>query len=101
MGLIIRPRKCLHCGVFFRPDPRNVTRQKYCSTPGCRKASKAASQRRWLDKPENRDYFRGPENVRRVREWRAAHPGRTRSRSPGKKGCYKMTWRKILWKIRR
>jgi hypothetical protein len=28
-----------------------------------------------LLKPENRDYFRGPANVQRVREWRATHPG--------------------------
>src|SRR5204862_1202664 len=40
----------------------------------CRKASKAASQRAWLAKPENRDYFRGPKNVARVRSWRATHP---------------------------
>ena|GEM_PF-5548819 len=29
-------------------------------------------QRRWLRKPENRDDFRGPDNVRRVRRWRRA-----------------------------
>jgi hypothetical protein len=28
-----------------------------------------------LSKPDNQDYFRGAENVQRVREWRAAHPG--------------------------
>jgi hypothetical protein len=28
-----------------------------------------------LGKAKNRDYFRGPENVDRVRRWRAAHPG--------------------------
>jgi hypothetical protein len=38
-------------------------------------ASKAASQRKWLDKPENRDYFKGPENIRRVQEWRKQNPG--------------------------
>jgi len=67
--------KCLHCRELFRPDPRNVHRQRYCSKPACRKASKAASQRRWLDKPENQDYFKGAANVRRVQAWRAAHPG--------------------------
>jgi len=41
----------------------------------CRKVRKAASQRRWLNKPENRGYFQGPEQVERVRQWRAQHPG--------------------------
>jgi hypothetical protein len=70
-----RRRKCLCCGSLFRPDPRNRWHQRYCSQPACRKASKAASQRRWLAKPDNRDYFRGPENVARVQAWRATHPG--------------------------
>lgn len=68
-------RKCCHCNQFFVPDPRQRERQRYCVAPVCRRASKAASQRRWLDRPENRDYFRGSENVQRVRAWRAAHPG--------------------------
>jgi hypothetical protein len=70
-----RSRKCLCCGEMFRADPRNLRHQKYCSKAACRKASKAASQRRWLAKPDNEDYFRGPENVARVQEWRQAHPG--------------------------
>jgi len=60
---------------LFTPDARNATRQRYCSKPGCRKQSKADSQLRWLQKPENRDYFRGAEHVLRVQRWRAAHPG--------------------------
>lgn len=68
-------RKCLNCGTWFRPDPRNVRHQRYCSEAACRHASKAASQRRWLAKPENRDYFRGAEQVARVQRWRAGHPG--------------------------
>jgi hypothetical protein len=68
-------RKCLSCGELFRPDARNLCRQKFCSQPACRKASKAASQRAWLAQPQNQDYFRGPENVLRVRLWRASHPG--------------------------
>jgi hypothetical protein len=60
---------------LFRPDPRNHRHQHYCARAACRKASKAASQRRWLNKPENRDYFRGAANVQRVREWRATHCG--------------------------
>ena len=66
---------CLFCGAFFRADARNAKHQKYCSEPACRQASKAASRRAWLAKAENRDYFRGPENVARVQSWRAAHPG--------------------------
>jgi hypothetical protein len=69
-----RRRKCRHCRELFLPDPRNLRHQHYCSKPACRCASKAASQRRWLSKAENRDYFRGPANVQRVRAWRAAHP---------------------------
>ena len=68
-------RKCKHCQTFFAPDPRSARRQRYCSKPACRQASKAASQRRWLQKPGNRDYFTGPTQVERVRQWRRAHPG--------------------------
>jgi len=70
-----RRRNCLCCGVLFRPDPRNRRHQRYCSLPACRKASKAASQRRWLTQPQNRDYFKGAENVARVKAWRVVHPG--------------------------
>jgi hypothetical protein len=70
-----RRRKCLCCQELFRPDPRNRRHQRYCGKPACRGASHAASQRRWLSKPENRDYFRGPFNVARVQAWRRTHPG--------------------------
>lgn len=70
-----RRRKCRQCRALFRPDPRNRHHQRYCGKPECRRASKAASQRRWLEKPANRDYFRGSAHVERVRAWRAAHPG--------------------------
>jgi hypothetical protein len=66
--------KCRHCGKLFVPDARNRNRQKYCSRPDCRKASKAASQKKWLSKSENQDYFRGPQNVERVRQWRRQNP---------------------------
>ena len=71
----IKRRKCRHCSELFIADARNATRQRYCSKPQCRKASKAASQKRWLQKDENRDYFSGPDNVLRVQRWRQAHPG--------------------------
>ena len=68
-------RKCCHCKQFFVPDARHRKRQRYCAAPVCRHASKGASQTRWLQRPENRDYFRGAENVQRVQAWRAANPG--------------------------
>lgn len=71
----IKRKRCRHCQKLFVPDPRNRNRQKYCRKPACRKASKAASQKRWLQKPENQDYFRGPDNVQRVRQWRKERPG--------------------------
>ena len=52
------------------PSARNIARK-----PECRKASKAASQKRWLAKPENQGYFCGPKNVKRVQLWREANPG--------------------------
>jgi hypothetical protein len=73
-------RKCKCCLRLFRPDRRNRRHQRYCSAAGCRAASKAASQARWLAKSENQDYFRGPVNVARVREWRSRHPGYWRRR---------------------
>jgi hypothetical protein len=64
-------RKCKSCLKIFRPDPRSCGRQQYCSAPLCRRASKAASQARWLAKPENQNYFRHPPvHVTRVRDWR-------------------------------
>lgn len=68
-------RKCCHCHQHFSPDARQRERQRYCVAPECRRASKVASQRRWLQRPENRAYFRGCENVQRVQAWRAANPG--------------------------
>jgi len=73
-------RKCKCCHKLFRPDPRNRHHQRYCAAPRCRASSKAASQARWLAAPENRDYFRGPVNVARVRAWRARNPGYWRKR---------------------
>jgi len=48
--------KCLYCPEFFIPDARNRGRQHSCGRPECRKASKAASQRTWLNKPENKEH---------------------------------------------
>ena len=75
-------RKCRCCSKFFIPDKRTVDRQKYCSEAACRKASKAASQQRWLSQDGNGDYFRGPEQVQRVQRWREANPGYSKRKSP-------------------
>jgi hypothetical protein len=76
----IKRKKCRNCNKLFRPDPRNVNRQKYCRQPECRKASKAASRQRWLQKPENQNYFCDAENVKRVQQWREANPGYSRGK---------------------
>ena len=79
-----RRRNCIVCKELLHPDPRNIGRQKACSLAACQKARKALSQRRWLSKPENRDYFRGPEHVRRVQAWRRKNPNHRPSRAPAK-----------------
>ena len=76
-------RKCRCCNEFFRPDYRNGHHQMYCPAEECRRASKAGSQRRWLRKSANRDYFRGPDNTRRVQEWRKRNPGYWQRKSSG------------------
>jgi len=87
-------RKCLSCHQFFKPDYRNRRHQRYCSKNECRKASKSASQARWLNKPENCDYFRGAEQVARVQFWRVKNPNYrsnqsklSHKRSPLQDGC--------------
>jgi len=77
-------RKCPHCKSLFKPDARNRRHQRYCSAAGCRVASKAASQVRWLAKPENQQYFRGPVHVSRVQAWRRCHPGYARKAEIGR-----------------
>ena len=74
--------KCLHCREFFVPCSNNRRTQRYCPKAECRKASKIAAQAKWLNKPQNRCYFRGPENVERVRRWREHHPGYWRKKRP-------------------
>ncbi len=83
MARRLQKRKCRNCSDFFIPDPRNVRKQEYCRKPECRKASKAAAQARWLAKRENKNYFRSPENVCRVQEWRKHNPGYWRRKGTG------------------
>lgn len=76
-----RRRKCLCCGGLYMPSRHNAYHQKYCSKPACRTASRKASQRRWLAKPENRNYHCGACQTARVRAWRKTHPGYWRSKT--------------------
>ena len=88
-------RKCKCCHKLFRPDPRNRHHQRYCAAPSCRAASKAASQARWLAAPENQDYFRGPVNVARVKEWRSRHPGYWRKRRCSRVALQELSFERI------
>lgn len=74
MGMT-KKKRCRHCKRLFVPDCRNRSRQRYCQKPECRKAGKAESQAKWLQKPENQNYFKGPLNTQRVWQWRKQHPG--------------------------
>lgn len=71
----MRRIKCRNCRELFKPDARNHGRQKHCGKASCRAASKAHSQRRWLARAENENYFRDEQNAARVRRWQRAHPG--------------------------
>ena len=77
-----RRRKCLCCGGLYMPGRRNAYHQEYCSEPACRAASRKASRRRWLAKPENRNYHCGACQAARVRAWRKAHPGYWHRKAP-------------------
>jgi hypothetical protein len=68
-------RKCVSCRKLFVPDARNRRHQRCCGKASCRQERKAASDRRWRGKPQNREYWSGPENTARVRAWQKAHPG--------------------------
>ncbi|SAL07534.1 hypothetical protein AWB78_08619 [Caballeronia calidae] len=95
-------RKCLNCGTWFVPDARNVRHQRYCSEAACRQASKAASQRQWLAKPENRDYFRGAgvPNTRDTGVVRALRrPLRYKMTAPRKSLKYRKN-RRLWWGMR-
>ena len=76
--------KCLQCREKHVCDARNRGRQRYCAKAECRRASKAASQKRWVGKAGNQNYFRGADNCDRVRQWRKGHPGYWRRRKEGR-----------------
>ena len=71
----IRRRRCKHCDGLYKPDHRNLKRQKFCRKSECKEASKRYSQQKWLIKSKNKDYFSGPANVIRVQQWRQQNPG--------------------------
>jgi len=80
-----RRHRCKNCQDLFKPDPRHLKRQKFCDKPECKTASKKYSQQKWLNKPNNQDYFSGSENVARVQEWRQGNPGYWKRKKPPKK----------------
>ena len=71
----IRRRRCKNCDGLYKPDPRHLKRQKFCTKSECKIASKMYSQQKWLKKEKNRDYFSGSEHVIRVQQWRQENPG--------------------------
>jgi hypothetical protein len=71
----IRRRRCKNCDNLFKPDSRNLKRQKFCRKPECKEAGKRYSQQKWLMKPQNKDHFSGSANVIRVQQWRQQNPG--------------------------
>jgi hypothetical protein len=83
--------KCLHCSEIHLCDFRNRGRQRYCPKPECRRVSKACSQRQWVSRPENQNYFRGSENSERVRQWRREHPGYWRKKKAGREDALQET----------
>jgi hypothetical protein len=54
------------------PLPQTAYHQRFCSSRECQGVRRRLTQAKW--RRRNRDYFRGPDNVERVREWRLSHP---------------------------
>lgn len=79
-----RKRNCLHCNKLFIPDYRNVRHQCYCSKVECVKASKVASQRKWLSSSKGDGYFKDTYHTQRVREWRKHNTPKSKQRSQKK-----------------
>jgi len=65
-------RPCCVCHNPFIPSKYSGNRQVVCERVECRRKIKRRRQASWVDR--NRDYFKGPENVERVREWRRKNP---------------------------
>lgn len=69
----VSERFCAMCHKAFMPNKFSGSRQTVCGESACRKAAKKVRQAAW--QARNPDYFRGPEHVERVRQWRRDHPG--------------------------
>lgn len=67
--------RCLFCGCFFKPDPRQGDRQKACSKDVCRRRRKKQAQIEWVAK--NSGYFNG--RYHNVKAWRKEHPDHQKS----------------------
>lgn len=80
-----RRRRCKYCQDLYKPDSRQLKRQKFCRKLECKAASKKYSQQKWLNKPKNQDYFSGAEHVIRVQQWRQDNPGYLKRSPPSKK----------------
>lgn len=72
--------KCLYCKCLYHPCKYNWDRQGYCLKEECQLVRKKRNQQKWLSKKENKNFFKGSENVQRVREWRKKNPGYWRRR---------------------
>lgn len=82
--MFIPERLCCICHNLFTPSKYASARQVVCGRACCRKAAKKERQAKWAAR--NEGYFRGPENLERVREWRRKNPGwRERQKSGAKK----------------
>ena len=66
-------KRCPYCGDEFQPKPHVAAIQVCCGKKRCKAKRKMDAQAHWLDKAENRDYFKG--EYRRTRLWLDAHPG--------------------------
>ena len=65
--------KCLHGKEEQKSEPWNRGRPRYCAKEACWRASKTASQRPWLSRPENAGYTsRGSGASERVKRWKEA-----------------------------
>jgi hypothetical protein len=68
----VTPKLCKHCHNSFIPNKYSGVRQRISDNFRCRSAAKKERQASWVER--NPDYFRGSENVERVREWRRKNP---------------------------
>ncbi len=67
MGVHIK--ECEHCGEGFTPHRRLGKRQRTCGKDVCRQWLAAENKRQWIK--NNREYYAGPEEQQRLRQWAA------------------------------